>query len=136
MNWFLSLLGSIGGWFAALNWTVIPVSALVSALVVFLTRLFDRKKPRLTLVETPVKIPQGMNEDLYGRIFRLTNEGNGVAYDVRFVGSNCVVGTRNPYDDDSWVNHVASINPGSGAYLEMRNSIEDCAIVADIRAQP
>lgn len=75
-------------------WTVAPISAIVSAFVALGIRYFDKPRPRLALYGRMYGVPansQFTHDDLGARA-TLMNVGNGPAFDLQVVGSDCVVG--------------------------------------------
>ncbi|WP_251153304.1 hypothetical protein [Cellulosimicrobium sp. Marseille-Q4280] len=112
-------------------WTIIPISAIVSALVTLTIRYLDKPRPHLVVVRRGLLLPTSETKmlDIYGKPTTIHNYGNGTAYGVRIVGSSCVVGVRMPkahaFGGDSWNDYLPAIEPGETVVLDVHNLDEN-----------
>lgn len=128
-------------------WAILPISAIVSAVVTLSVRYFDKPRPNLHLIARGYGIPidsPWTHEDLGGR-FTLTNLGSGVALDVRVVGSGCVVATRVAglnvagHESVEWTDRVDALKPGESETFEVHridDTVKPAAILATYPALP
>ncbi|QZH58864.1 hypothetical protein K1X22_21800 [Mycolicibacterium farcinogenes] len=113
----------------SLNWLqIVPIAALVSAVVTLLVRWFDKPRARLYVEH---RLQPGEVSRLNPEWFRVDvrNIGDGAAHDVRVFGSNCdpaVASRRNSAEDaPGWTHQVGTLAAGESVRIESTVRLED-----------
>ncbi|MBF6136644.1 hypothetical protein IU501_27080 [Nocardia otitidiscaviarum] len=104
---------------------VVPLAALVSAVVTLTIRWLDRPRPVLSIQSQLVNSEHQKvwrSQDLFGCPLIVTNSGDGDAFDLRVYGSLCDVAQHapksHPGGHDSWRNRIPSLPAGEQLILE------------------
>ena len=110
-------------------WTVVPISAIVSAIVTIAIRYLDKPRPHLTLVGHMISTPSGYKGDgkEFGYPLTLTNAGNGPAWRVSIAGSSCTAGIRHDRapaaaPSSNWVDFIPVIKAGESVSIQAANA--------------
>lgn len=110
-----------------MDWSVVPISALVSAVVALAIRWLDKPRPHLVATGRMVVVPSGAGEAMrqsLGAPVTLTNHGSGPAYDLEVAGSGCVVGIRQPkihdFGGESWDDRIPVLAAGETVVLDVQ----------------
>lgn len=109
-----------------MDWSVVPISAVVSAAVAITIRWLDKPRPRLVATERGVLLPAGNGamREAIGVPVTLANHGSGPAYDLLVAGSGCVVGIRQPkshaYGAESWDDRIPVLPAGESVVLDVQ----------------
>lgn len=110
-----------------MDWSVVPISALVSAAVALTVRWLDKPRPHLVATSRGVMVPVGTSEamrDALGAPVTVTNYGSGPAFDLRVAGSGCVAGIRQPkshaFGSESWDDRLPVLPAGETIVLDVQ----------------